>query len=371
MEREEESSFCCRPAPSYSESPAVNLDVMVLPLMATRFEAVNKVEMHFLRVLHRLKQPEIIGNRTDPVTRWGGSAEDGVPEINVLAAWKVTNSPALNAYLRLAARVAVSGDYWVKTIQDAGEAEGLQKNLRDNQLTLNNEYWMLYGAKPEDLPSIFNKGLPNSVDTRASTTFGPGIYLADAVDKIDQQLVPDDELKHLSVLVGRYDEELKKVQAARGRVCVSLVARASLGRHVEVQLAESVKQMNLDKKDVGSRSDYYWHDPYEAGSIGSKRQTLVALGHPFHEKRRPPHNHPYDSVKVMCSRYNPDYSSQWAQRVFPDKPVTNAYPSHFNEYVVPFPKEANEPQHAAIQYVVAYERVRRQDSMGGVMYVGA
>jgi len=96
----------------------------------------------------------------------------------------------------------------------------------------------------------------------------------------------------------------------------------------------------------------------------------VPMGHTMHVKHLPPHDRPYDSIKVMCTRYNPEYSRQWAQRVPSDESVTNAYPSHFNEYFLPSRGDPGGP-HALVQYIGAYERLRRQDGIESVVYVGA
>merc|ERR1712137_943497 len=122
----------------------------------------------------------------------------------------------------------------------------------------------------------------NSVVSQTSYNFGRGTYLADAADKRDQHLTPDEGLKHIRSIVGEDDQQLiSNVPEAgsKSNMCISLVVRAALGKHMELQLAE---QLPLDKvKDnVGAKSDYHWLDPH------TRTTEVVRIGEIGHNERK-------------------------------------------------------------------------------------
>jgi len=141
--------------------------------------------------------------------------------------------------------------------------------------------------------------------------------------------------------------------AVKGNVCVTLVVRAVMGKHVELQLAE--REFDQNKNDVGGRSDYHWRNPWDSDHI-----ECIERGDVRHKERLPPFPESYDSVKVMCGKYNPTYQEGWSVRWKEDHPATNAFPFRFNEYLVPFAEDRQKPC-AVVQYMVLYERVRQMD----------
>merc|ERR1712107_395269 len=138
----------------------------------------------------------------------------------------------------------------------------------------------------------------------------------------------------------------------KGNICIGLVVRATLGKHLELQLAET--RIEKLKDNFGGRSDFHCRDPR------TNERKSIKCGDSCHSLRLPPFGEfrdQYDSVKVMCGKYNPDYQKDWSVPLEKGSPITNAFPFRFNEYLVPFATDRDRPR-VAVQYLVAYERCR-------------
>merc|ERR1712063_94438 len=315
------------------------------------FEDVTGEEWSFIERLQQLKQSDTVGSGNDAKTGWVKC--EGTAFIKVQAIWKMNKSSmVLCNYEKEIGRFAESRmGLWVPTVDDE-----LQWEVRQKGLTKNGEYWLLHGTRPSNLKSILKTGLNDDVGSQTSFNFGKGTYLADAADKADQHLIPDEGLKHIASIVGDEDRQLQMIGSSevRGSICIGLVVRAALGKHLELQLAETT--MEKSKDNVGGRSDFHWRDP------GTKEKKSIKCGDPDHYLRLPPiggFRDCYDSVKVMCGKYNPEYQKDWSVPLEKGSLVTNAFPFRLNEYLVPFANERDKPR-VAVQYLVAYERCRRK-----------
>jgi len=343
------------------------------------FEEVTSTEWHLIEELHVVKQPKTIGTGNDAQTGWRKG--EGEPCMKVLAIWKVNHSEVLEKYIEeIELLQSREEDYWVETVND-----NVQHRFRQEGLTKKHEYLLLHGSCPENLKSILKTGINNHVAAQTSYNFGEGSYLADAADKADQHLAPDEarnevteprtevegntpppikkapqeKLPYITSVVGGDDKQLIRIREHlneegenAGRICIGLVVRAALGKSMELQLAEDIQLMEKNKDNVGGRSDFHWHNP------GTGEKMIVGPEHPRFKDRLPPwgpFRDDYDSVKVMSGMYNPEYQKEWSKKLG-EGPATNAFPFRFNEYLVPF--AGRKPPRVAVQYLVAYERRR-------------
>jgi len=119
-----------------------------------------------------------------------------------------------------------------------------------------------------------------------------------------------------------------------------LVVRAYLGKPVQVQ------RENLKKK-----KDYifHWRDPW--GDQPDEAILEVEKNYSDCCMRAPPPSYVHDSVEVMCTRSNPEFSKDWAK--LNAKGRSNTLPFRFKEYMVPFHEDRHKEQ-LAVEYIVGY-----------------
>ena len=309
-----------------------------------RFVSVPPGEMDILLGLFVPDQPDSLGRGFD--VRDSGFYNN----LKIKAAWKI-NSELINKYIENRDKMNIARDghnYHVHTAYDK-----LQQLAQEQQIIGKNEYLLLHGTSPENVHLILQHGL-HSDPGSGYQQFARGTYLADVSDKADQYSSIDPDLQHLTSLIGSEDEQLKSLRNDGGKVRIALVARAYLGKHVELQ---QQKLWYLDKKEFRAERDWdetvwHWRDP-----VSNSRCEIID-GPSRRCSRLPPWSD-WDSVKVIrpvwetrvsgATLYNPELSCKWIDG-------TNSLPYRFNEFIVPF----SEQPRVAVQYVLAYERCTLQ-----------
>jgi hypothetical protein len=303
-------------------------------------------DLIIIRELMTVKDPRSLGSGFDVVQK---ARYDGIEVIN---AWKVDGqSPVFTNYLAAVDQKNRGKNegkkYWTPTWHDA-----LQRQLHEEQVLSDNEYFLLHGLKLENVHPVLSRGFHVGEEFgRKHPTFGRGLYLADVIDKADQYctsyLGPDRQCRNWDFLGLGEDAALATIPEGT-QVFFALVVRAYLGRHLEMQKEGSIHPPNLK-----SHRKWHWSDPQKPGDevvIDDYRQEY---------DRSPPREYDgWDSVKVMATEIDSAFSDKW-RRVYmtKGKPNDNTIPRRFNEYIVPPQKgkDLHKPC-AAVQYVVAYKR---------------
>lgn len=227
--------------------------------------------------------------------------------------------------------------------------DGVQDEMLRSGFLGENEYLLLHGLKPEHLRTTLCSGLHNKGDPTALTgrTFGYGLYLADASDKIDQYCEVDAGLECLIDALGDQDvqvQDLLRYQQSETEgkeLNFALVVRAYMGKYIQMQI------QNVKGKTETTNAEGILHYRDPATDLKATRDYEQYKGcEKDHDRAPPVENFSFDSWKVMCTKTHPEFSADWAQGM-------NTFPFRFCEYVMPY----SETPHAVVQYLVAYERV--------------
>jgi len=160
-------------------------------------------------------------------------------------------------------------------------------------------------------------------------SFGQGMYLCDDVAKCDiysagqVQEMPGCDLRFM------------------------IVVRAYMGKALQMQRGD-VKNPE-GGKDL---KKYHWKHPLNGTDIVlNDGEGLDGRGHPKDD----PAFSDWNSVEVMCTHDDPEFSKDW--EIKDKKGRSNTFPYRFREFYVPFADPEVETPHLAIQYIVAYTRV--------------
>ena len=299
-----------------------------------RFVPVPAGEMDTLLHLFVPSQPESLGKGFD--VRDSGFYN----HLQVKAAWKI-NSGIMNEYTenRDHMNFARGGyNYHVHTAHDE-----LQRLAQKQQIIGKNEYLLLHGTRPENVDRILQHGL-HSARGADYQQFARGTYLADVSDKADQYSSVDPDLQHLKSLISSDDEQLQTLCDDEGEVRIALVARTYLGKHVELQQQKVWYPEQDESREVGDWDETVWH--WREPATNSR---CAIIDGPSHRCNRLPPWNDWDSVKVMCTVSDPEFSNKWIDGA-------NSLPYRFNEFIVPF----SEQPRVAAQYLLAYKRCALQ-----------
>jgi hypothetical protein len=239
------------------------------------------------------------------------------------------------------APAARGDDYWVDTCRN-----DVQQMARDYNMTRENEYLFMKGTKADRLlHHMCHPREGTDINTNLdAANYGYGVYFSDASDKIDQYT----GLRGTGWPVIKKVLESDKISDFKERltdthvvdVFLAPVHEVYMGKHVEVQIdyQSCLKEGDHDKREI------MWHyrDPY-----GNSSQSDFAIhddppGEPFN--RTPPFaDADWDSIKVMSTTFNPEYSENI-------RPGTSLSPNRHNEFIV------RRNDQSAIKYIVAYAR---------------
>lgn len=299
----------------------------------------SQQELELLQDFFQVKEPESLGKGWDVK-----STLDAYDDLVVKAAWTVRpDNPLLQRYAEN--RNRQNQEYARKGVVSpiSTALDDVQCKCRALDYLQDNEYFLLHGTQSQNIASLVKEGF-RRMDGAPQKTFGDGTYLSDVPEKIDQyaNVEPNFERELRELLVGG-DVQLQALVESQKPICFAFVVRAFLGKHVQVQRQEipSVEEMRkLDK--VGKRETiWHWREP----NTGERISIPDTPSEPLKE-RKPPFE--CDSVKVMCGKSNPEYSSEWSNG-------QNGLPHRFNEYIVPF----SDPPKVVPQYLIAYARSTR------------
>jgi len=186
-----------------------------------------------------------------------------------------------------------------------------------------------------------------------SSNYGYGVYLSDASDKMDQyageaglgftELQNLLDSKHVDRAQGLVDlQELQEhLNSTVDDIFLAGVQRVYMGKHIELQIEYQGCFKNEAHKD--REIMWYYRDPWNS----SERDVAIHDDPKNNDDkelfdRQPPFEE-WDSIKVMTTAFNPEFSENIC-------PGASLSPNRHNEFVVP-----REDQ-AANQYIVAYAR---------------
>jgi len=178
-----------------------------------------------------------------------------------------------------------------------------------------------------------NYGVNGSDPKFKRMSFGQGMYLCDDVAKCDLyspgpvQEMPGCDLRFMTVV------------------------RAYMGKALQVQVEQIVLEQPADSQKKPKRKKlFHWRQPLDStDKVIKDGEGLDGRGHLkedsfFH----------WNSVQVMSTEYDPEFSKGWEKK--DDKKRSNTLPYRFREFYVPFADPEVETPHLAIQYIVAYAR---------------
>jgi len=273
-------------------------------------------------------------------------------KLEFLTAYKVGSSPELSMYLQEKERLQqkrAGPELWVDTCRN-----DVQQKARDHSLTGENEYLLLRGVKAKRLKEKMcqAKTKPANKDPYNSN-YGFGFYLSDASDKIDQytgESVAGDKLSHIKTMLGflpstEIEQELEALADSADDVLFAAVVRTYLGKHIEVQI--DYQSCYRNQPDEERQRMWYYRDTYTGQSVTIPDQ----VGGSTQFNKEPPFED-WDSVKVMSTTMNPEYSEDI-------RPGVLLSPGRHNEYI------ARRREQFAIQYIVAYARKWDEDDPSG------
>lgn len=254
--------------------------------------------------------------------------------LEFVAAWKpVDTYPHLQSYLQRlnqsnAGYKSQNRQFSVHTVNDSW-----QENARRIGILRENEYLLFRGASPKRMGGFFSGG----IEGRGTVgTFGKGIYLADAVDKMDQYVRDDEDesLQYLEKLVGTQDEQAKKLRNS-SNIKLGVIVRTYLGHHIELAYEHLVcKRKPLEEHE----RMWYYRDP-ETNVDKEVHDT------PADRFNRTPPFQDFDSLKIMSRILEPKFFEGIQPGLAP-----SFIPLKYNEYLI------NDEDHVAAYYIVAYKR---------------